>query len=48
MTDYFNALVYKKPPEKDLDDLKTSVFALEQNADHGMDGFDKEWTEMRG
>lgn len=38
MTDYFNSRVYGKKPEKNPDDLKTSVFALDANADPKMEG----------
>ena len=43
MTDYFNYHVYGIEPEKDLDDLKTSVFALEQNRDAEWDSFADGW-----
>lgn len=44
MTDYFNYHVYGIEPTMNLDDLNTSVFALEQNIDHSMDGFADNWT----
>lgn len=43
MTDYFDYHVYGKEPELDLDDLTTSVFALDGNIDHDMDNFYKSW-----
>lgn len=39
MTDYFNNHVYGLESEKNLDDLNTSVFALEENADPDMENF---------
>lgn len=39
ITDYFDWHVYGKEPELDLDDLKTSVFALEENTDRDMDNY---------
>ncbi len=44
MTDYFNYHVYGIEPEKNLDDLKTSVFALEKNWDPVWDTFADSWT----
>lgn len=46
MTDYFNYHVYGKEPALNLDDLKTSVFALEENTDHSMDGFCDSWISL--
>ena len=43
MTDYFDYHVYGKKPEMELDDLTTSVFALDGNVDHDMDNFYKSW-----
>ena len=43
ITDYFDYHVYGKEPDHDLDDLKTSVFELEANVDHGMDDFCSWW-----
>ena len=43
ITDYFDKHVYGKEPELNLDDLKTSVFELDRNVDHNMDGFYDWW-----
>lgn len=43
MTDYFDYHVYGKEPDHKLEDLNTSVFALEQNVDKSMDGFTDWW-----
>ena len=43
MTDYFDWHVYGKKPDMDLEDLKTSVFALKENADRDMDDFYSWW-----
>ena len=45
MTDYFDYYVYGIEPELDLDDLKTSVFALDVNADSSMDNFNRKWMD---
>ncbi len=45
MTDYFDYYVYGIEPELDLDDLKTSVFALDVNSDSSMDNFNKKWMD---
>ncbi len=44
MTDYFNYHVYGIAPETDLNALKTSVFALEENWDPAWDTFADEWS----
>lgn len=46
MTEYFDLHVYNKAPQLELNDLKTSVFALESNIDHEMDGFTDSWTKF--
>ena len=43
MTDYFDYHVYGKEPDHELEDLTTSVFALEENADKDMDSFTDWW-----
>ncbi len=43
MTQYFKQMVYGIEPTDDLSVLDTSVFALEQNVDHSMDDFMKDW-----
>lgn len=43
MTDYFNYHVYGIEPKLNLDDLKTSVFALDMNTDPDMEGFADWW-----
>lgn len=44
MTDYFNFHVYGITPKMKLDELKTSVFALEENKDKSMDGIFDGWS----
>lgn len=46
ITDYFDCHVYGKEPKFNPDDLRTSVFALEQNADRDMDGFCSQWLAL--
>ena len=43
ITDYFDYHVYGKEPDHDLEDLKTSVFALEGNADGDMADIGEYW-----
>lgn len=43
ITDYFDYHVYGKEPELDLNDLKTSVFELDGNADPEMEDFCSWW-----
>ncbi len=43
MTDYFDYYVYGKEPDHELEDLNTSVFALEENVDKSMEGFTDWW-----
>lgn len=43
MTSYFDKHVYNKDPKCDLDRLKTSVFALEKNADPAMKNVGENW-----
>ncbi len=45
MADYFNYHVYGTEPELDLDELKTSVFALDVNADSSMEDFNRKWMD---
>lgn len=43
MTDYFDYHVYGKQPDHELEDLNSSVFALDGNADKDMEGFTDWW-----
>ncbi len=43
MVSYFNYHVYGKEPDTDLDELKTSVFDLEENRDPDMENYWAHW-----